>query len=55
MKNPLRLVLTAILLSCLPPSVRAQDRVALVVGNNLYPEDGNFPSLDNCAGDATLI
>jgi len=55
MKNPIRFVLAAILLSSLPASVRAQDRVALVVGNNLYPEDGNFPSLDNCAGDAALI
>jgi hypothetical protein len=33
----------------------SQDRVALVVGNNTYPGDGNFSSLQNCVGDATLI
>lgn len=38
-----------------PLSALSSDRVALVIGNNLYPEDGNFPSLENCVNDAALI
>lgn len=30
-------------------------RVALVIGNDEYPEDGNFVSLGNCINDASLI
>lgn len=36
-------------------ALHAQDRVALVIGNNDYAEGGNFPDLDNCVHDAALI
>ncbi|HRX56001.1 MAG TPA: caspase family protein, partial [Verrucomicrobiales bacterium] len=36
-------------------ALHAQDRVALVIGNNDYDEGGNFPDLDNCVHDAALI
>ncbi len=33
----------------------AADRVALVIGNNEYPEDSNFHALNNCVNDARLL
>jgi formylglycine-generating enzyme required for sulfatase activity len=44
-----------VLLFCAMPSVRAEDRIALVIGNNQYPADGLFPTLKNCVADATLV
>lgn len=53
------------LASLTAPPLSAQDalslplssgnRVALIIGNNDYPDDGNFPDLLNCANDAGLI
>ncbi|MEQ1840487.1 MAG: caspase family protein, partial [Verrucomicrobiales bacterium] len=31
------------------------DRVALVIGNNDYTAEGNFPDLNNCRNDAALV
>lgn len=31
------------------------ERIALLVGNNVYPEDGLFPSLDNAENDVKLV
>ena len=36
-------------------SAVAQERVALVIGINDYPENSNFPDLKNCVNDARLI
>lgn len=49
------LSLAALGASLAPASASANDRVALVIGNNAYPADGNFDSLKNCRRDATLI
>lgn len=46
--------LVAALLTC-AGSLAGADRVALVIGNNDYPDEGNFPDLSNCRNDATLI
>ncbi len=56
MKTPrLSALAAALLVLGTGTGLRSQDRVALVIGNNAYPADGNFPSLDNCSGDSTLI
>lgn len=38
-----------------PCPLEAGDRVALVIGNNDYPEDSKFPDLKNCVNDAALL
>ena len=49
--HPRFFLLTLLLLTSLP----AADRVALVIGNNLYPTDGNLQTLRNCVNDARLV
>jgi uncharacterized caspase-like protein len=49
--HPRLFLLTLLLLT----SVSAADRVALVIGNNEYPADGNLQVLRNCVNDARLV
>lgn len=55
MKRIPRLAILAMILGLASGAIRAQDRVALVIGNDRYAEGGNFPALQNCAADAVLI
>jgi hypothetical protein len=38
----------AVLFFCVLLQAQAEDRIALVIGNNQYPADGLFPTLKNC-------
>ena len=49
--HPRLFLLTLLLLM----SASAADRVALVIGNNQYPADGNLQTLRNCVNDARLV
>ena len=49
--HPHLFLLTLLLLT----SASAADRVALVIGNNQYPADGNLQTLRNCVNDARLV
>ena len=51
----LSLPVLSILALAMAPWLGAQDRVALIIGNNDYPDNSSFPDLDNCVSDANLL